>query len=198
MNDFFSILLSAAIAYLLGCFATGLLLSKKSGVEIREKGSKSTGATNVSRVLGIKKGLITFIGDFAKALIAVLIGSWLAGRNGALAAGIAVIIGHNWPVFFNFKGGKGISSSCAVLLYLFPVPALISFAVALLVVIITKYVSLGSLTILTVSTVLVLFTKPFYPDALFCIIILALGFIRHRANIDRLMHGKENKFSIKK
>ncbi len=197
MNEVLGIILSAVIGYLLGCFATGILLSKKSGVEICEKGSKSTGATNVSRVLGIKKGLITFTGDFTKALIAVLIGTWLAGRNGALAAGLAAVAGHNWPVFFDFKGGKGISSSCAVLLYLFPIPALISFAAALLVIIITKYVSLGSLTILTVSAVLVLFTRPFFPDGIFCIIVLALGLIRHRANIDRLMHGKENKFSIK-
>ncbi|MDO5022285.1 MAG: glycerol-3-phosphate 1-O-acyltransferase PlsY [Eubacteriales bacterium] len=197
MNNFFGPLLSALIGYLLGCFATGLLVSKKAGVNIREKGSKSTGATNVSRILGIKKGLITFLGDFIKALLAVIIGTQIAGRDGALVAGLAAIIGHNWPLFFRFKGGKGISSSCAILLYLFPVPAIISFAAALIVIIISKYVSLGSLTILSVSAAIVLFTKPFFPDAVFCIVILLLGVIRHRSNLARLINGKENKFSIK-
>ncbi len=194
----FYYLLCALISYLLGCISTGLLLSQNSGKDIRMLGSKSTGATNVSRVLGIKLGIATFIGDFLKGMVAVVPADLLLGRAGALVAGLFVVIGHNWPVFYGFKGGKGISTSCAVLLYLFPMEAIIGMLAAVAVIALLRYVSVGSLTLLAVTTVLCLFRYPVLLEGAFCLTLLALGVWRHRKNIDRLMKGTENKFIIKK
>ena len=188
----------AVIGYLLGCFSTGLIVTSHSGVDIRKEGSKSTGATNVSRVMGLRHGVLTFIGDSLKGLISVLIGTWLMGRNGALIAGLFTVIGHNWPVFYQFKGGKGIASSCGILVYLFPMEAVTAFVLAVAVIFWLRYVSVGSLVLLTAVALLSLFTRPFWPDASFTLLLLVIGIWRHRANIQRLMQGKENKFSLKK
>ena len=125
--------LACVLGYLIGCFSTGLLVAKNSGHDIRSEGSKNTGATNVLRVLGVKKGLLTFAGDFVKATCAMLIGAWLLGKNGALLGGFAAVIGHNWPVFYGFKGGKGVACTIA-LMFLFLWQGLIAGALAILVV----------------------------------------------------------------
>ncbi|MGI6738509.1 MAG: glycerol-3-phosphate acyltransferase [Christensenellales bacterium] len=189
--------LCSVVGYLLGCISTGIMLSNRVGVNLREVGSKSTGATNVSRIMGFNMGVVTFAGDFSKALIAVLLGTLIAGRNGALVAGLFAIIGHNWPVFYKFKGGKGIASSCAVLLYLFAPETIVGLIVALIVIIAFKYISLGSLSLLIVTSAITLFTRPFWPDTAFVLAMLVLGAYRHRSNIKRLRDGNENKFSIK-
>ena len=110
------IMLCAVIGYFMGCFSTGIILGDMAKIDIRKYGSKSTGTTNVIRVMGFKMGLMTFIGDFIKAVIAVLLGMMIGGRDGGLIAGLFSVIGHNWPVFYGFKGGKGIACSTAVLL----------------------------------------------------------------------------------
>ena len=115
----FKYLLSAVIAYLLGSISTGILVSKKAGRDIRQEGSKNTGASNALRVLGLKGGALVFVGDFLKASLAVIIGRLIAGENGGMIGGLFVVLGHNWPVFFGFKGGKGIACSTAVLLLMF-------------------------------------------------------------------------------
>lgn len=181
--------------YLLGCFSTGLLVAGRRHVDIRSLGSKSTGATNVTRVMGIRSGLITFIGDMAKAALAVGLGIWLAGRDGAMLAGLAVVVGHNWPVFHNFRGGKGVACSLAVLVLIFPIETLIGGAVALAAIAITRYVSLGSLLLISVTTVAILFRQPFWPAGCWALVLTALGVIRHRSNIQRLVEGRENRFT---
>lgn len=186
------------IGYLLGCFSTGLLLSGREGVDIRKEGSKSTGSTNVTRVMGIRHGALTFLGDSLKGLVSVLIGSLLMGRNGAILAGLFTVIGHNWPVFYQFKGGKGIASSCGILLYLFPVEALVAIALAIAVIFLLRYVSVGSLVLLSAVALQSAFTRPLWPDIAFTFLLLIIGIWRHRANISRLIQGTENKFSIKK
>ena len=110
----FKYILCAAIAYLLGSISTGILVSKNSGHNLREEGSHNTRASNALRVLGLKGGALTFAGDFLKAFIAVMAGKAIAGMNGGMIAGLFVILGHNWPVFFQFKGGKGVACSAAV------------------------------------------------------------------------------------
>ena len=123
--------ITGVIAYLLGSISTGILVAQKNhGPNLREVGSKNTGASNVLRTMGLKSGLITFVGDCGKAAVACLIGRWLlapygASLYGAMLAGLLVILGHNWPVFFQFKGGKGVASSCGVMLVCFPLPAII-------------------------------------------------------------------------
>ena len=93
------------LSYLLGCFQTGVIISRTKNVDIRSKGSKSTGTTNVFRVLGAKASLLTFVGDILKGVLACLLGMWLLGNAGASMAGLAVIVGHMFPVFSRFRGG---------------------------------------------------------------------------------------------
>ena len=200
MMNWFNGLLIAVIAYLLGSFSTGLVWARiKNGPNLREVGSKSTGASNVLRTMGLKSGVITFVGDVLKALLACWIGQLLGGHTGAMVAGLFVILGHNWPCFHGFKGGKGVASSCAVMLMTYPIPALISYIVAIAIIAVTRFISLGSMILLTLFAVLVIFTCGGDWFAIVWAIILAvLCVYRHRANIGRLISGTENKLGSKK
>lgn len=189
-------ILCAVIAYLLGSISTGILVSQKAGHNLRQEGSHNTGASNALRVLGLKGGAITFLGDFLKAFIAVMVGKWIGGLNGGMIAGLFVVLGHNWPVFFGFQGGKGIACSAAVMT-LFPIPGVIAAALCLLVIFIWRYISVGSLTMLTVFFLILAFTQPFWPVALWAFALLLLGIYRHRANLQRLKNGTENKIGQK-
>ena len=200
MMNWFNGLLIAVIAYLLGSFSTGLVWARiKNGPNLREVGSKSTGASNVLRTMGLKSGIITFVGDVLKALLACWIGQLLGGHTGAMVAGLFVILGHNWPCFHGFKGGKGVASSCAVMLMTYPIPALISYVVAIAIIAVTRFISLGSMILLTLFAVLVIFTCGGDWFAIVWAIVLAvLCVYRHRANIGRLIAGTENKLGSKK
>ena len=200
MMDWFNGLLIAVIAYLLGSFSTGLVWARiKNGPNLREVGSKSTGASNVLRTMGLKSGVITFVGDVLKALLACWIGQLLGGHTGAMVAGLFVILGHNWPCFHGFKGGKGVASSCAVMLMTYPIPALISYVVAIAIIAVTRFISLGSMILLTLFAVLVIFTcGGDWFAIVWAIVLAALCVYRHRANIGRLIAGTENKLGSKK
>ena len=192
----FKYILCAAIAYLLGSISTGILVSKNSGHNLREEGSHNTGASNALRVLGLKGGALTFAGDFLKAFIAVMAGKAIAGMNGGMIAGLFVILGHNWPVFFQFKGVKGVGCSAAVIT-LFPIQGVIAAAVCIAVIAIWRYISLGSMTMLTVFAILIIATQPFWPAGVWSLALLALCVYRHRSNIERLKNGTENKIGQK-
>lgn len=201
MTDWLRYVIVGVIAYLLGSFSTGLTVARVNhGPNLREVGSKNTGATNVLRTMGMKNGLITFLGDFSKAAIACGIGWWIVGnRYGAMLAGILVILGHNWPVFFQFKGGKGVASSCGVMLVCFPIPALICFALTILLIYLTRYVSLGSMFMLVLFAIIISATNwGNWLIVAWSIILASLCLFRHRTNIVRLVHGKENKLGSKK
>ena len=195
----------AVIGYLLGCISTGLMISRGAGVDIRAVGSKNTGATNVLRVLGLRKGLVTFVGDFAKAILACLAGDLLLpGATfgvpglGMMIGGLFVVIGHNWPVFYGFRGGKGVACSVAVVLYVNPLLGGIAIALCLIVIAITRYISLGSLTLLASFFVLSLFfCWGQWVSIAFAALLLVMGAVRHRANIGRLIAGTENKLGKK-
>ena len=193
----FKYILIAIAAYLLGSFSTGILVASRQGHDIRSEGSKNTGASNALRVLGLKGGAMVFLGDFIKASIAVLIGHGLMGLHGAMTAGLFVVLGHNWPIFFGFKGGKGIACSAAILLFTFWWQGLIAIVICLLVIYITRYISLGSLTMLFVFFVLVTLTKGIWPYGVWAFALLALGTWRHRSNIERLKNGTDNKIGQK-
>ena len=137
----------------------------------------------------MKAAAITLIGDMLKGVIAALLGKWLVGGTfGAMLGSVFSVLGHNYPIFFGFKGGKGIATSFGSLLVALPVPALISFAVFVVTVFLTRYVSLGSILAAVAFPLSVLVTqKPF-----------ELAIYRHRANIDRLLHHQENKISFSK
>lgn len=191
-------LMVALIAYLIGSVSSGIIISTFKGRDVRNEGSKSAGATNVTRVLGISYGMLTFLGDFAKAALAVLAGYLIAWMNGAMVAAVFCVIGHNWPVYYNFKGGKGIVCSVAVVILLCPLEGLIAGAAAILVIWASRYVSLGSLTYLAVSTLLIMLFRGPYPLGWWALILLVMGIFQHRSNIQRLLSGTENKFSPKR
>ena len=188
--------LCAAAGYLLGSFSTGILVARKEGHDIRAEGSHNTGASNALRVLGLKGGALTFAGDFAKAALSVLLGLLIAGQYGGMAAGLGVILGHNWPLFFGFKGGKGIACSTAVLLILFPWQGAVAVALCLAVIYWKRYISVGSLTMLSVFFVLLLLSRGVWPYGVWAFALAALGFARHRSNLERLKNGTENKISF--
>ena len=209
MSRWILYLIAGVIAYCLGSISSGLLVSKfMHGPDLRSVGSKSTGATNVQRTMGWVPGLITFFGDSLKAVLACWLGQIITGSfYGALLGGVCVILGHNWPVFFGFRGGKGVASSCGVMLFCFPVPALICFAAGILVIALTKYVSLGSMTLITLYAVLVSFLfvggtwNPGVADwrvIVWSFFLAGMCIIRHHANLSRLAHGKENKLNLHK
>lgn len=192
--------LVGAVAYLLGSISTGLLVAKLNhGPNLREVGSKNTGASNVLRTMGLRNGLITFAGDCGKAALACGIGYWALGQYGAMLAGLMVILGHNWPVFFQFKGGKGVASSCGVMLVCFPIPALISYVVAIGIIAATRFISLGSMCMLTVFAILVsvFFSGGDLLVILWAVLLAALCILRHRTNIGRLIHGTESRLGQK-
>lgn len=191
-------ILCAIIGYLMGSISTGILLSKAQGRDIRNEGSKNAGATNALRVFGLKIGLLTFIGDCLKAVIAMGVAALIGGHETAMFTGLFVILGHNWPVFFQFKGGKGVACSSAVILCLFPLEGLIAILLCIAAIYFTRYISLGSMVMIVTFFFILLFTRGFWPCGAWALIIMVLGLLRHKDNVVRLLSGKENKVSFKK
>ena len=191
-------LLSAIIAYLLGSISTGILYSKYFlGKDVRTAGSKNAGTSNMLRVHGFKPGFITFVGDCLKAILSIEAGRMLGGLNGALIAGLFVVLGHNWPVFFSFQGGKGIACCSAIFILCFPLWGIISVVCGVAVIIITRFISLGSLVMTTVFALLIVICEPFWPVGVWSIVLMALAYYRHRGNISRLLNGTERKIGQK-
>lgn len=199
MTPFWVWPLIAVVAYLFGSFSTGLTVARcRNKPDLRTIGSKNTGATNALRTMGLGDGLLTFLGDFTKAMLACLGGYLTAGLEGAMLAGLFAVIGHNWPVFHGFRGGKGIASSAAVMLFCFPLPALGCIALFAAVTALTRYISLASMLMLTAFAVTVGIlhsAKPLY--ILWAALLAGLAIYRHRANIGRLLRGEESKLGQK-
>ena len=204
MNQIFLSVLVAVVAYLLGCFSTGITISRLQGVDIRKHGSKNTGATNVLRVLGLKSGLLTFVGDIIKASIAVWLGHFLLGnafgieRFGMMLGGLFAVIGHNWPVYYGFKGGKGVACSAAVIFFVDLLCALPAIAICIAVIAITRFISLGSMTLMGLYMIFVcVFNWGNWPLCLFSVVLFVFCVWRHRTNVVRLLNGTENKVGQK-
>jgi glycerol-3-phosphate acyltransferase PlsY len=185
----------AIISYLLGnisfAYILGKIFTKK---DVRDFGSGNAGATNAIRAFGKKIGAMVFVGDVLKGVIAVLIGRTL-GETGVYLAGAMVIIGHNWPVFLNFKGGKGVATTIGVMIIASPFVTLICFILGLVVIITTRTVSLGSILGMAMAPVAAgIFVRPFNLSLfIFCLFIGTMAIYRHKENIKRLLKGKENK-----
>ena len=204
--DILAYLAIAVIAYLLGSISTGMLVSKAmGGPDLHKVGSGNTGATNALRTMGKKGGAIVFAGDVVKALLACLVGRLWMGQNGALLAGLFVILGHNWPVFFGFKGGKGVLVAGGAILAIQPILLPVLTVVFLLCLVPTGMVSLGSIAMAASYPVLTLIyglLKGFAADDLIvCVVGAAImgGMViwMHRANIQRIREGKEYRFGSK-
>ena len=201
MNDVMKLLLTLVVGYLLGSISTGVILSRAFGhKDIRSQGSGNSGTTNMLRVMGKKFALLTFAGDLLKGIIAVLIGKALLGTQaGEIVGAFGAILGHNFPLYFGFKGGKGIATSFGCLLIVFPLQTLCAFGVFLLLVATTRYVSAGSLGAAVTLPFFIMFTTPCDP-VIWCsvIAICLLAIWRHYPNIKRLMNHTESKLSFGK
>ena len=198
-HNLFSILIVIAAGYLLGSISTGVVLSKLfAKTDIRSQGSGNAGTTNMLRVLGRKMALFTFIGDMLKGIIAVFIGKWLIGGElGGLLGVVGALLGHYYPLYFGFKGGKGIATSFGSLLFVFPVQALLAFAVFLILVAVTHYVSVGSIAAAITLPLLIVITHWQEPSLWIITVCIGASVVwRHRANIKRLMNHTENKLDF--
>lgn len=207
------------VAYLLGSIPFGLIVSKSQGVDIRQHGSGNIGATNVWRVLGKKWGLMTFIADMAKGWIAVLVGQLIAANwevhiplphgheqiqklqpdFAGIAAALGCILGHSFPIWLRFKGGKGVATSLGVIMGMMPVAALIDFTLWGIVFKVSGYVSLASIMAalaLPVLVIALLLTGQLHGWGHFFFAVAAgmLVIWRHRENIKRLAAGTESSF----
>lgn len=199
----------AVIAYLIGSINFSVILSKKmAGFDVREKGSGNAGTTNMLRSVGKKAAAITLICDILKGVIAILIailmGKFISGANGAVlvqVAGIAVIIGHTFPIFFKFKGGKGVATSLGVLIMSNWQIGLICLVFAIILIALTQMVSVGSIAAAILYPVLTLFIPQNYiiPGnyLIYSIILAVIIVFNHRENVKRLLKGTENRISFK-
>lgn len=207
--------IALVIGYVFGLFQTGYLYGKSKGIDIRNEGSGNAGTTNSLRVLGVKAGLITFLGDLFKAIFAVLLTMFLFRSQYPesikileLYAGFGAVLGHNFPFYLKFKGGKGIACTSGMILAVCPLAAPICLFLFIVSIAITRYVSLGSiLVVISYLIQVIIFGQLGYlhMDAAYlpefyivsaCFTGMALW--RHRANIKRLLSGTENKFGMKK
>ena len=196
-------LLIAVVGYLLGNISVGILVAKLYGIkDIRKVGSGNAGSTNVLRNLGWLPSVLTLVGDCLKSFIAAQLGRYLAGDVGLLIGGTAAILGHDFPVFFKFKGGKGIAASLGMILTINPWLGISLTAVVVLIAALTGYVSLGSITVSVVYTfciaVLLRGNAHYWAYIGFSIFASLLSLFCHRKNIQRLLHHEENKLDFKK
>jgi glycerol-3-phosphate acyltransferase PlsY len=188
------------LSYLIGSIIFGYLFGRMGGIDIRRWGSKNVGATNVARVLGYKRGIVVFCLDVGKGLAATgLIGRLMGGMMGTdpalfmVLCGAAVIVGHTFPVWLGFKGGKGVATALGVWLIINPLATLIALAVFAALVGLWRYVSLGSIgaaLVLPAAVYLVGFSTP---EMVFALVVSALVLVRHIGNIGRLIKGAENR-----
>ena len=187
-----------AIGYVFGIFQTGYFYGKTKNVDIRQYGSGNAGTTNTLRTYGKKTAAVIFLLDFLKAVIAVVIGSLLMTREiGGAIAGLFVILGHMFPIYYGFKGGKGVASLAGVVLILSPISFAILIPLFILIVLMSRFVSLGSVMCVMLYPII---QFAFYPMhgwiTLSAILIMILIVFMHRENIKRLMAGKESKISF--
>jgi glycerol-3-phosphate acyltransferase PlsY len=190
--------LIAVIGYFLGNISSSYIVGKLgSNIDVREHGSGNLGTTNAYRVLGLKAGALVFIGDVIKGIIATVIGLLIVRDNsiGGLIGGITAVAGHNWPFLLGFRGGKGIATSFGTIIILFPKAALILLVVEVLIIALTGYVSLGSVSVAILLPILAIVFKynPWLIVGSFILAIMAV--FRHKDNITRLLNGTENKIT---
>lgn len=197
--DLIRIFASLLAGYFIGNVSPAYLLGRSVGnLDIRESGSGNAGATNVMRVIGWRYGALVFLLDMLKGLIASGIGFWLAGYPGLAAAGIAVVLGHDFPALLNFRGGKGIASTTGIFLSLFPLPTLAAILLFALVVLQTRMVSVGSLVFVLAMTAYTLVTNQPLVLGILAVAVAVFAVLRHQENIKRILRGVENKISFGK
>ena len=202
----------AIIAYLIGSINFSVIISKKvAGFDVRGKGSGNAGSTNMLRSVGKGAAVLTLLCDILKGVVAILIAIGIGNLvkdadKGLLVqiAGVAVVLGHTFPIFFGFKGGKGVATSLGILLMTNWQIGLICLVFALVLMVLTQMVSLGSCAAAVLFPVLTLFIKEHYIVAeggnyfIYSVILAVIVLYNHRSNIKRMLNGTENKLSLKK
>jgi glycerol-3-phosphate acyltransferase PlsY len=198
-------ILAIIISYFIGNISPAIILGKIYGVDIKKEGSGNAGTTNALRVLGKKAGVITLLVDVLKGVIVVLIAKhlfWNSEPIVALLCALAVFCGHIWPVIFGFKGGKGVATAFGIIVAVHWCLGLAALAIVLLVVVITKRMSAGSIAGAISVPILAYFLTPVDVDqltfVLWAVILGAIVIIKHRANLVRLFKGEEPKLNFKK
>lgn len=199
-NIYFLSVSALVIGYGFGCFSTAYVVGKVNHIDIRSYGSGNAGTTNAMRTLGKKAGIITYIGDVLKAVIPILLARFLvlAGNPDldllCLLLGLGVVLGHNYPVWLKFKGGKGIAVTSGVFIAVVPNIAVFALILFVLVAVISKYISLASICAVLFAGTWMMIYYDFSIAYVFVIAgYIALALWQHRANIVRLLHGTENK-----
>ena len=199
-----SVLLMAIVSYLLGSLNFAIIISgRKYKDDIRSYGSKNAGMTNMMRTYGKSAAGLTLLGDALKAVVSCLIGYAVFGTIGAYIAGLFCIIGHMFPVYYGFKGGKGVVTAAITVLMCNPFVFLILFAIFVILVLLTKFISLGSIMCMLLYPLILdrinrMMVGYSTLEVLFAILMAVLVIVKHKENIGRLLKGQESKFSFKK
>lgn len=192
------LILVGLLSYLIGSIPFSYLIPKWIGkIDIRLHGSGNTGTTNVVRTLGMKVGVLAFIGDFLKGLIPTLIGLIWLGEIGGITGALLSVIGHCYPVWLKFKGGKGVATSAGVMLVLLPDLFVMLLLVQFAVIFLTRYMSLASIISACLLPVLSFVFSKSMPLLAFSIALGLFVIYRHRSNLKRLIQGTESKLGKK-
>ncbi len=207
-------ILSLLIGYACGLCLGGGIMGKVRGVDLSKHGSGNLGTTNTIRVLGLPSGVVTFLIDVGKSVVAAVIVYFLFRHTAEehvrllmLYAAFGAVLGHDFPVYKKFKGGKGIATSFGLLIACFPITIPICAAVFVLAVAVTRYISLGSILACAAFALQVLIFAPLgilpykgtdlFEAVIIACLVSTIGIIRHHANIGRLIHGTENRFTFR-
>ncbi|WP_205749232.1 glycerol-3-phosphate 1-O-acyltransferase PlsY [Desulfopila sp. IMCC35008] len=190
-------------SYLVGAVPFGLLVGKIAGVDVRNAGSKNIGATNVNRLLGKKFGSITLLCDCLKGYLPMLVASWAVGDSAGgsvvvLGCGVSAVVGHMFPIYLGFDGGKGVATGLGVFLFLSPSAILISLVVFVVTVAISGFVSAGSLLASGLIPLWLFFLDATPATVTTAAIVAGLIWVKHHENIGRLLKGQEKSWKTKK
>lgn len=197
------------IGYAFGCIQSAFIIGRLVGkIDIRDYGSGNAGFTNTSRVLGAKAGISVFMLDLIKVIVAYIVcslifegsGSFVKGTSllPGIYGGIGAVLGHNFPFYLRFKGGKGIACTLGLMLCVNWKVALITYAIGFVIFIAKKYISLASLAMAFIYPMFMIVFGFDNEPVILMFVLCALAYIKHKANIERLIHGNENKFRFGK
>ncbi len=193
------IVLLGICSYLIGSIPFSYLIPKWIGkIDIRTMGSGNTGTTNVVRTLGMKVGVLAFLGDFLKGIVPALIGLLWLGELGGIIGGLLAVIGHCYPIWLKFRGGKGVATSAGILIVLMPDIFILLLVGQFIIIFLTKYMSLASLISAALLPVMAFIFSKSDQMLLFSIILALFVIYRHRSNLFRLINGTESKLVSKK
>ena len=188
------------LGYLVGSIPFGLVIGKVAGVDVRTSGSGNIGATNVNRLLGKKMGAITLLADAGKAVVPMLVARWFLAESAHLvvyATGGAAFLGHLYPIYLKFRGGKGVATALGIFIYIQPLAVLFCVALFVGVVKVSGYVSLGSLLASALMPILAWSFDGVTPAFYLALFVAVLIWIKHHENIRRLLNHEENSFKKK-